>query len=134
MLRKLLLRSFFGLGLACLITFVALTIFTFQGIEVSIFQVWLYMFGAIILGVYFGISSLIFEIENWSPLKQLVVHFVLSSMLWFIIAIFMVRWMPFTVFTLIFSFFIFIGIYVLIGLGFSIYYKKIETELNDSVK
>src|SRR5690625_5424690 len=94
MLRKVANRSFMGLGLAYLITFIALTALIVQEIEMTVVEVWIYMLGSMILGVYFGVASLIFEIEKWSPLKQLAVHFVLSVILWLLIAIFIAGWIP----------------------------------------
>lgn len=134
MFLKVVNRSFMGLGLAYLITFTALTALTVQHIEMAVVEVWVYMLSSMILGVYFGIASLIFEIEKWSPLRQLAVHFVLSVILWLLIAIFMVGWIPFTLLSVVISFGVFVGLYLLFWLGFNAYYKKIETEMNDSMK
>lgn len=134
MLFKIVKRSFEGLGLACLITFVALTVFTIQDIEVPVAEVWVYMLGSMILGVYFGVASLIFEIEKWSPLKQASVHFVLSVILWFFVAFLMAGWVPFTPLSIMLSFCIFVLIYVFFWFGFRAYFKKIEADLNDSMK
>ncbi|QQK76949.1 DUF3021 domain-containing protein [Salicibibacter cibarius] len=134
MLREMVERGFGGLGFACLITFVALTILTVQNIEVPVAQVWVYMLGSMILGVYFGVSSFFFEIEKWSPLKQVAIHFSLSIILWFLIAIFMAGWIPFTLRSIVLSFCMFTALYVLFWFVFRAYFKKIEADMNDSVK
>lgn len=134
MLSKIVYRIFAGLGFTCLITFVSMTNFIVQDTEVTFFQFWLYMLSNMIMGVYFGVSSLIFEIEDWSFLKQLTVHFVLSAMLWFLIAIFIAGWIPFTPLSILISFCVFVGVYMLVLLGFSAYYKKIVNDMNESVK
>ncbi|MBB6451378.1 RsiW-degrading membrane proteinase PrsW (M82 family) [Geomicrobium halophilum] len=134
MLSEIVYRSFGGLGFACLITFIALTALMLQNIEVPIAEVWVHMLGSMILGVYFGVASFIFEIEKWSPLKQVIVHFFLSVTLWFLIAIFMAGWVPLTPLSIVISFCMFVGIYVLFWLGFNAYYKKIEADMNNSVR
>jgi|LGVE01.1.fsa_nt_gb predicted MFS family arabinose efflux permease len=45
-----------------------------------------FLFG--ILGVGFGFGSLIFEMENWSILKQTIVHFIIITIVLFPIAYF----------------------------------------------
>ncbi|KYG29327.1 DUF3021 domain-containing protein [Alkalihalobacillus trypoxylicola] len=134
MFGEILHRSLIGLGFSSLITFISLTSFTVQDTDLAIFQLWLFMLGNMLLGIYFGVSTFIFNIENWSPLKQFFVHFALSLVVWFFISIFIMGWIQLTAFSLLFSFSIFIGIYLLIAFIFTFYYKKIETELNDSVK
>src|SRR5690625_6386926 len=98
----------------------------------TVVEVWIYMLGSMILGVYFGVASLIFEIEKWSPLKQLAVHFVLSVILWLLIAIFIAGWIPFTPLSIAISFCIFVGIYVLFWLGFRVHFKKMQSDMNRS--
>lgn len=132
--RNLVYNISIGLAFAFLYVFFMFTILMFQDSDISINQVWINMLVNMILGIYFGIASLIFEIEKWSFLKQLVVHFVLSIVIWFLIAVFVVEWISFTPFSILISFGVFIGIYLLFWMCFIAYYKKVETELNDLVK
>lgn len=132
--RNLVYNISIGLAFAFLFVFFNFTILMFQNSDISIGQVWVNMLGNMVLGLYFGTASLIFEIEKWSFLKQLVVHFIVSVLLWFLVAIFIVGWISFTPLSILISFGIFIGIYLIFWICFIAYYKKIEIELNDLVK
>src|SRR5690606_40442451 len=76
---EVLKRSMTGLGIATIITFSFFTIMVIQDIQVPTFIIWKNMLGAIVMGLYFGNASLLFEIEKWSPLKQTVIHFLRSE-------------------------------------------------------
>ena len=126
-------RSFVGIGFAGLITFVFLTVMTLNQIDVAVSVIWANMLGSMIIGVYFGAASLIFEIEKWSPLKQTVVHFILSVIVYFPVAI-SIGWIPFKITTLIIGLGIFIVTYTCFWLGISWYLRKTTESLNHSVK
>src|SRR5690625_2190305 len=92
---EVLKRTMYGIAYGGIYTFIALTILMILQITPPIFQTWLYMLAGLMLGVYFAVASFIFEVEAWSPLKKTVIHFVLSIVLYFIIAL-SVGWVPFT--------------------------------------
>ena len=126
-------RSFFGISFAALFTFIALTIFKVQGIEVPVSVIWSNMLGSLLIGIYFGAASMIFDVERWSPLKQTSVHFLLSCMVFFPIA-FTAGWIPFEALAVILGFSIFIALYAMFWFGTRAHLKKLETAMNHSVK
>ena len=130
---KLFVRSASGFAWAGLITFIALTFLMANDINPPIFTVWLYMLASILLGIYFGVASLIFEHDDWSPLKKTVIHFCLSVIIYFTIAL-TVGWIPLTVWPIVFSLLVFVLIYVIFWYGFNLYYKSIANSLNESLK
>lgn len=126
-------RSMFGIGFAGILTFIFLTVMTFAGIDATVSVIWLNMLGSLVIGIYFGAASLIFEIEKWSPLKQTIVHFILSITVYFPIAI-AVGWIPFSLVPMLAGLGGFILTYSMFWLGISWYLRKIASSLNHSVK
>ena len=133
MMFKVMGRSLSGLGFAAIITFVALTILMVKGMEVSVTTIWMNMLGSIVMGVYFGSASLIFEIENWSPLKQTVIHFFISLMVWLPIGL-CLGWIPFDSISLLISIFLFVVTYLFFWYSTRLYFLKIAKEMNNSVR
>lgn len=133
MMVKVMGRSFVGLGFAAIITFVALTIFMMQGMEVPVAILWRNMFGSLLMGVYFGAASLIFEIENWSPLKQTVIHFFISLMVWLPIGLYL-GWIPFDIVSLLIAVVLFVVTYMIFWFSTKLYFMKIAKEMNHSVR
>lgn len=109
MLMELIKRSFIGLGFAAIITFVFLTWMTIEQIDVPVGVIWKNMLGSMIMGIYFGISSAIFDMETWSPLKQTLMHFFLSIIVWLPLAMYL-GWIPITPMALFFGIISFTGI------------------------
>lgn len=130
---KLLQKTVSGIAWGGIITFFALTILMLQNIDPPVKQIWLYMLMSLILGVFFGVASYIFEIETWSPLKKTIVHFSLTICVFFIIAL-SVGWIPVTLWAIAISIIIFIAIYGVYWGGFYLYFKRIENTLNNSLK
>src|SRR5690625_1495292 len=95
MVSEVLKRSMIGIAFGGIITFGALTIMKFLTIEATINEVWTNMFGSFIIGIYFGLSSFILDKNTWSPLKRTVIHYCLSLVVYYCIAI-PVGWIPFT--------------------------------------
>ncbi|WP_054634855.1 DUF3021 domain-containing protein [Thalassobacillus sp. C254] len=125
-------RGFAGLGFAGIFTFAALTIMMIQGIEASVSTIWLNMLGSILMGVYFGCASFIYEIESWSPLKQTTVHFMVSVGLWLPLAIF-IGWLPFSVMPVLIGLLLFIVVYAIFWQGTKLYLQRLANEMNDTV-
>lgn len=122
-----------GIATGGLFTFIALTIIRFTQIKTTIEEIWLYMLASLIIGIYFGLSSFIFEKENWSPLKQTVIHFSFSIIGFFLIAI-PIGWIPFRFFSIIAGIIVFVIIYILNWTGFYLYYKRIEASMNEHLQ
>lgn len=133
MIIEVLKRSIIGIAFGAISTFIALTIMKFNNIEGTISEVWLHMLASFILGIYYGLSSFIFENNRWSPLKKTIIHFSLSIVVYFLIA-FPVGWVPLHPLAIVLSIFIFIVIYVLFWSGYYLYYKKVEASMNAQLK
>ncbi|TXC89385.1 DUF3021 domain-containing protein [Metabacillus litoralis] len=82
---------------------------------------------------YFGSASLLFDIDSWSPLKQTVIHFLISITVWLPLAIF-IGWLPLEPSPLLLGIGSFVIVYVLFWYGIQTYFKKIAKEMNNSVK
>lgn len=133
MILEILRRAVIGIGHGGIVTFVILTILKMQQIEMSVDEIWLHMSGSLLLGLYFGAASVVFDHEPWSPLKQIVVHFTLSLAVFFPIAIGF-GWIPMHTVPIAMGFVIFIMIYALFWFGLRWYFKKLEYAMNNSIK
>ncbi len=122
-----------GIAWGGFITFIALTILVINDIESSVATIWLYMGGSIFLGIYFAIAAFIFTVEEWSPLKKTMIHFLLSLTVYFIVA-FTLGWVPVNFLAIFISTLIFILIYILFWVGFNLYYRKIAASLNETLQ
>ncbi|WP_035666057.1 DUF3021 domain-containing protein [Halalkalibacter akibai] len=126
-------RSILGLGFSAVFTFVALTIMMLQDVQVSVSIIWMNMLGSMVMGIYFGVSSMIFDVDHWSPLKQTTIHFLLSISVWLPLAM-LIGWLPFNVIPIIVGIGSFIVVYVIFWSGSYFYFKRLEHEMNQSVK
>ncbi|MUK89439.1 DUF3021 family protein [Ornithinibacillus sp. L9] len=133
MLNDVIKRSISGIAVGGILTFIALTILIIFDIESSVKEIWMHMLASFLMGIYFGLSSFIYENETWSPLKKTIIHFTLSIGFYFIVAL-SVGWVPMNMKAIIFSFFLFILIYAIFWTGYYIYFKKIEATLNKDLE
>lgn len=132
MKNEILKRVMIGIAYGGIYTFIALTILMFLEITPPIFQTWLYMLAGLMLGIYFAVASFIFEVEAWSPLKKTIIHFALSIVLYFMIAL-SVGWVPFTIKAILIAIIIFTAIYCVYWFGYLMYYKRVEDDLNKNL-
>lgn len=88
---------------------------------------------SLIYGAAFGGGSVIWEKENWSLLKQTVVHLIVISISMFPIA-YCMYWMPHNFWGIASYIAIFFIIYFFIWIGTYIYTKKSIQSFNDKVK
>jgi len=132
MINEVLKRMMGGIAWGGIFTFIALTALVINDINPHVSTIWLYMAGSLVLGIYFGIASFIFEREGWSPLKKTMVHFLLSVVVYFTIAL-PVGWVIFSPIAIILTFFVFVAIYILFWFGFQLYYKRVEAALNKTL-
>lgn len=130
---EILNRVMIGIAYGGIVTFIALTVLMILQINPPISEIWLYTLSGFLIGIYFGVASFIFEIDTWSPLKKTVIHFSLSIVFYFIIAL-SVGWIPFTFGAIIISIFIFTGIYCIYWFGYQAHYKRIEADLNKNLQ
>lgn len=87
----------------------------------------------LLYGAIWGGISVIWEIDDWSILKQSVVHFLISSIVTFPIAYF-TRWMEHTLSGILLYFGIFAVIYIGIWIVQYFSIKKKITQLNEKVQ
>ncbi|NEU30732.1 DUF3021 domain-containing protein [bacterium LRH843] len=133
MIVEIIRRSMLGLGFTAIFTFAILTVMTLQDVQVPVSTVWKNMLGSMVMGVYFGSSSLIFDIEKWSPLKKTTIHFLISILIWLPLAIGM-GWLPLELIYILVGIGVFVVTYLLFWYGSYFYFKRIENEMNHSVK
>ncbi len=86
-----------------------------------------------IIGITFASTTVIFEIEKWSLVHQIVVHFLITSVVMYFSG-FLCGWFPHTVTSTIIWFAVFIVVYVIMLIRFTMYYKKKARELNEAIK
>jgi len=85
------------------------------------------------IGTTFAAGSIIFELDNWSLLKQTVIHFLVTSVLMFIAGL-ICGWFPRNAVSFLIWFGMFIVIYIIFWVSFYNYYKKQTREINESLK
>lgn len=133
MIFEVIKRAFNGIAWGGLTTFLALTILMINDINPEVSLIWLYMLAGLVFGIYYGLASFIFEVPTWSPLKKTIIHFSLSITVYFTIAL-PLGWVPLTLWAIIISAFVFIGLYMIFWFCFWAYYKKMEASLNNSLE
>lgn len=132
MINDILNRVLVGIAFCGIITFLALTIMKFSHFEATVDEIWLHMLASLCLGVYFGISSYIYENSNWSPLKKTSIHFGLSLIIYFSLAL-PVGWIPFETVKIFLGIIAFTMIYIVFYFGYSIYYKIQAKKMNQYI-
>ncbi|AUJ23800.1 DUF3021 family protein [Virgibacillus dokdonensis] len=122
-----------GVAIAGLITFIVLTVITFQDIEISIMYFWKSALSTLFIASYFALASLLFEREHWSPLKQTSIHYLLSNLFFFPIAIW-ADWLHMSIKSLLFAIVIFTIIYTIIWIIGMWIQKRNVLQLNKAMK
>ncbi|WP_164214474.1 DUF3021 domain-containing protein [Virgibacillus sp. YIM 98842] len=129
MILEVLRRSMMGIAFGGIFTFIALTIMKVNAFEATIPEIWVHMGASLILGIYFGISSLIFGDDDSNIIRKSVIHFFMTYTAWLLIAG-TVGWIPLNMSAVIWSTLAFILLYALNALGWYLYFKKLESTLN----
>src|SRR5699024_3242442 len=111
----------------------AITILMLNDITPPIQTIWSYMFYAFIFGMYFAFASLIIESGKWNPLIKTAIHFTLSIVVYFLIAL-PNQWIPFHPFVIVSVILMFIFIYALFFTGFHLYYQNLPQTLHQSLR
>lgn len=86
-----------------------------------------------VLGFAFGMGSAIYSMEEWSIIKQTVVHFLLSSVAMLPVA-YVCHWVDHSVLSVVVYFAIFAAIYFLIWFIQQQYWKKRIEQMNQKLK
>nr|WP_289039556.1 DUF3021 domain-containing protein [uncultured Allobacillus sp.] len=126
-------RSFVGMAFAALISFIFITVLLITETESTILDIWKGMFGSLIMGIYFGSASLIFDNEKWSPLKQTMIHFFLSVTVWLPLAL-LLGWVPVGIIPIVIGLVSFVIIYTVFWFVLQSYFSKVEKDLNEQIK
>ena len=132
MIAEAIKRIMTGIAFGGIVTFIALTIVMWTGTETTVFKIWFYMLLSFILGIYFGLSSLIFVENGMSMLKQTIIHYCMSVVFYFIIAL-VGGWVPFTFLAMLVTTLLFTVVYSISWTAYYLYYKKVEENLNASL-
>lgn len=126
-------RVWIGFGFAGVLTFGTLSLMVWSQVEASVFEVWQHMLGSIVMGAYFGVASLIFEHEKWSPLTQTIVHFTLSIFVWLPLALFL-GWLPLGWWPIIMGVISFTVVYCLFWICTTFYFKRVMKQMNCAIE
>jgi len=85
-----------------------------------------------LIGTTFAATTVLFEIDSWSLLKQTIIHFIITSIVMYI-AGFLCGWFPHKLSSTLIWFGIFIVIYVIFWISFSSYYKNKVKKMNEAL-
>jgi len=132
MIKQIIKRILSGIAAGGIATFIAVTILMIKDITISSTMMWFQMLGSFIVGIYFGLSSFVFENDNWSRLKQICIHFPLSVLVFFTVAL-PLGWIPFASWAVLASIVMFMFYYAIFWCGFWLYYKFQARKLNDEL-
>ena len=133
MIKDISKRIITGIAFGGVVTFIFITFLMIKEIDITASEVWQNMLGSFALGIYFGLGSLIFEYDIWSPLKRTMLHFSLSLIVYFFVAL-PLEWVPFTLPAVLVTIILFTLVYAINWTGFWIYFKKVEASMNDVVE
>ena len=85
-----------------------------------------------IIGLTFATTTVIFEMDNWSLLRQTITHFIITSIVMYI-AGFLCGWFPHTVGSTLAWFGVFVVVYLIFWICFSLYYKNKVKKMNEAL-
>lgn len=86
-----------------------------------------------ILGFIYTACTVIFEIDEWSHLKQTIVHFIFTSIVFYFVAIWG-GWLPKDIKSIILFSIIFLTIYIVTWLSFKIYWNNKIEDINNRLR
>ena len=84
------------------------------------------------IGLSFAATTVIFEMDSWSLLRQTITHFIVTSIVMYI-AGFLCGWFPHTAVSTLIWFGVFVVIYVIFWICFSMYYKNKIKKINEAL-
>ncbi|WP_042458776.1 DUF3021 domain-containing protein [Neobacillus dielmonensis] len=89
--------------------------------------------GSVLCGWFFTVSSLYFENRSLKLFQQTILHFLTVTILYLILAL-TIGWIPFTILTILLTFFISLVVYTIFWIAFYLYFKNQARKLNDDLK
>lgn len=123
-----------GIAMAMIYSLLFLGIGYANGVDVLETETLLFHLGvANIVGVIFSFASLVFEKEEWSMLKQTIIHCIILVGTFLPIAIW-VGWVPASPVPILVCIGSFLLIYLVLWFAMAIYWKKKIEELNNGLK
>ncbi|MDP7979469.1 DUF3021 domain-containing protein [Bacillus multifaciens] len=123
-----------GMGMAMFYSLLFLGIGYANGMEtIETKTLLIYLVVANIVGIIFSVASFVFEREEWSLLKQTIIHFIILLGTFLPAAIWM-GWIPNHVSSILICVGIFIIVYFIIWFVMTIYWKKKIESLNHQLK
>lgn len=134
MISKLMIRIFGGFGVGGLLTLLVLVFLYDSTAEVPARLIALNLFGSMLIGAYFSVSALLFEIDEWSMLKQTLVHYTASLIILFPVFTWLTGWIPLHPQSLLVGWLYFTGTYILNWFGWYSYFKQLERRMNQSLQ
>ena len=85
-----------------------------------------------IIGLTFASTTVIFEMDSWSLVRQTITHFVITSIVMYV-AGFLCGWFPHTVASTLIWFGVFVVVYLIFWVCFSLYYKNKVKKINEAL-
>lgn len=85
-----------------------------------------------IIGLTFASTTVIFEMDEWSLLRQTITHFIITSIVMYV-AGFLCGWFPHTVGSTLIWFGVFVVVYLIFWICFSLYYKNKVKKMNEAL-
>ena len=85
-----------------------------------------------IIGLTFASTTVIFEMDEWSLLRQTIIHFIITSIVMYV-AGFLCGWFPHTVGSTLAWFGVFVVVYLIFWICFSLYYKNKVKKMNEAL-
>ncbi|WP_102399360.1 DUF3021 domain-containing protein [Haloimpatiens massiliensis] len=134
--KKALLRGFYGITIGVFINQVIFVMMALRGsfpADVSVSIMVSQFVISSLLGFGIAACSVIFEVDNWSLLKQTVVHFILFSFIYFPAAV-CGKWMPDNLNGKLIFILIYILIYVCYWFSFKYYWSRKARKINEEIK
>lgn len=133
-IKKFILRGLFGITLGVFINQLVYVAIAMKGnmVQISSDIVILQFIIASLTGFYCGGITIIFEVEEWSLLRQTITHSV-AMLPYFPISIY-AGWMPESLIGRVFFILNYIIIYIVIWFSFKKYWEKKARELNEELK
>ncbi|GAA0438981.1 hypothetical protein GCM10008983_14840 [Lentibacillus halophilus] len=128
---NILSKVMIGFGFGGIYIFIYMTILQLAGALPSS-ELWWATLACLLIGLYFGLSSLIYDNDDWSLLKRTVTHFFLSLVVFYTIAL-STGWIPLMTGAVLLSLIIFVVIYAGMWLGHMLYYKKVIDDMNNRI-
>ena len=85
-----------------------------------------------LIGISFSAGTLIFEIDKWSITAQTALHFVITFAV-MLFAGFVCGWYPHTVSGILIWLAVFVVIYVIMWISFSLYFRRQTKKINEAL-